>query len=485
MKEDYIVENRRYKMVPPDGGWGYMICVAAIINFITMTMFGGSFGMVFKELLVELNMGSTSVTLLSGISLMCVALSGYFTSALLRLLSIRNLAFLASILMNIGVFCTIFVHSQFLFFLCQGLQSIGMGVLWNITCTLLNDYFLKKRLMAMSFTQTISAAGGMVAPLIVKWSLEANGFRGTLFVISAISLHTFVAVALIQPVTKHMVKVEIEKTTDELKLLINEKAKPGANVATPTITLTDTESGFEAKADNCEKQEKNTGSKRVLDNFVDLPLLKKFLLSNASMGPTFCLFADLIFNLMLPQALYSMNWSEDQVAKALSLASCGDLVTRIAFVFLSKWLTKIGNQEVCLISVALAFVSRLCMLWSENTTVMMIFITTIGVARCSFNVLPPVILADTFSPAKFTSVLGIYMLMVGLMNLVLGPAIGAIRDTTNSYSTAFYVITSCFAVVLLLWTIELLYKKNKHKRIIQREAAEKLKKMNSKNKGKK
>lgn len=52
---------------------------------------------------------------------------------------------------------------------------------------------------------------------------------------------------------------------------------------------------------------------------------------------------------------------------------------------------------------------------------------------------------------------------------------GAIRDLTDSYNTAFYLLTSCFAIIALFWSIELCYKKNKEKRKIQRENLEKIK----------
>lgn len=29
------VMEKKYKLVPPDGGWGYVICVAVTINFVS------------------------------------------------------------------------------------------------------------------------------------------------------------------------------------------------------------------------------------------------------------------------------------------------------------------------------------------------------------------------------------------------------------------------------------------------------------------
>lgn len=39
-KEKYYVENnKKYELVAPDGGWGYLICVGVIINYVSFTTF--------------------------------------------------------------------------------------------------------------------------------------------------------------------------------------------------------------------------------------------------------------------------------------------------------------------------------------------------------------------------------------------------------------------------------------------------------------
>lgn len=34
-KENCVVKNKNYKLVAPDGGWGYMICVASVVIFVS------------------------------------------------------------------------------------------------------------------------------------------------------------------------------------------------------------------------------------------------------------------------------------------------------------------------------------------------------------------------------------------------------------------------------------------------------------------
>lgn len=51
----------------------------------------------------------------------------------------------------------------------------------------------------------------MVVPIFLKWSLEEYGFRSTLLLISGITMNCIFGAILIQPVQKHMKKVEIEE----------------------------------------------------------------------------------------------------------------------------------------------------------------------------------------------------------------------------------------------------------------------------------
>ncbi|XP_026319399.1 monocarboxylate transporter 14-like [Hyposmocoma kahamanoa] len=457
-------------------------------------MFAGCFGLIFNDFLIEVDMNSTSVTLLMGVSCMSVAVSGYFTSNLCKIMSMRKCALLSAVILNIGSLGTVFANTKILFFIFQGVfLGAGFGVLYTITCTLLNDYFIKRRLLFISIAQTVTGISALLAPQLVKLTLEEYGYRGTLIIICCFMLQTFVAVSLMQPVVWHMKKVEVaDENTDEIKLLLVDKNANETVLSTPLITMTDPELATKTKEeihhdikhDIEYSDEKPTGGiKQKINEMLDIKLLKKFCLSNASMGPTFCMFAEMNFTLMLPQALYEMKWDQYSVAKAIMLNCFGDLVTRTMFIFISKWVTKLGNQEVYLIGLVVAFVSRLCMLWTEKPTVVLLFITLIGVARSSILVLPPVILAEVFTPEEFTKAMGIFMMLFGVMNLVLGPAIGAVRDMTKSYPTAFYIITTSFAVVILLWTLELVYKKNKNRRKLQLLAAEELKRKRNKNRG--
>nr|XP_026486616.1 monocarboxylate transporter 12-like [Vanessa tameamea] len=471
--------GKKYELVAPDGGWGYMIGVGVIINLVTISTFLASFGMIFKDLFIELNMDSTTITFLNGVSALCAALAGMIVNPLLKFLSLRQLGLVAATIFNLGIFGNVFVNSKLTFFLCLGvLQSLGNGLIYNISCTVLNNYFVKRRLLAVSFTQTVIGVIALFSPQFVKWTLETFGFRGTLLIISAVSLQNIVGMALMQPVEWHMKKVKVsEDNENETKSLLasEEKGFKGKEDLKP-VNNSEPEHGIKKSNEKLSventKNDEYQGRKNFISNFIDVSLFKTFLLSNAAVGVALSLFSEYLFIFMLPQALYALGWNEGNIAWALTLNAVTDLGTRAFFILMSSWLLNIGSHEIYVVGLVLALITKLGMLWSDDMLVMTVFITMMGIPRCTIMLLLPVVVADSVDQDKFSSAMGIVLLLFGFFNLSVGPSIGAIRDLTNSYSTAFYILSSCFGIVIMFWTIELIYKKNKHKRIPKEEPIE-------------
>ncbi|CAK1602344.1 unnamed protein product [Parnassius mnemosyne] len=462
-------KSKKYELVPPDGGWGYMIWIAVIINMVAVSAFLGCFGIIYKELFIQLEMGSTHINLLNGINAICVAVSGFMTGPLLKFISMRKVGFIAAIFMNLGSFGIIFVNSQLAFFLCYGvMQAIGIGILYNISYSSINDYFVKRRLFSLSLIQSVTAVVAFLSPQLVKVTLEAYGYRGAYILLAAINMHTFVAVSLMQPVNLHLKKVEmITVEENEMKLLMVDDQ----SCEMPSVKLSDKKCNSSYSDQKQEKdlklhvtEERSKGIRELILEALDVSLMKSFLLSNAALGPAISLFADLAFTLILPQALYAINWTEGEVAWAVSLANLGDLVTRIMFIVFSNWLLRFESQQIYIAGLFVAFITRIGMLASENFTAILIFLTLYGTSRCILVVLIPLVVSEAVQPEQFTSAMGIFMLVFGFDNLLFGPAIGAIRDLTDSYAAAIYVLTSCFAIVIIFWIIEICYKKNKLKR---------------------
>ncbi|XP_026739066.1 monocarboxylate transporter 6-like isoform X2 [Trichoplusia ni] len=435
-------------------------------------MFLSSYGLLFKAFLQEIGVRPTQATLIFGVSSFSTALGGYLTSPLLRLMSLRMLTFISTLIFNAGVICILLVKSVFAFHICQGiLQGLGFGFAYNLSYTIINDYFVKKRLMAISLGHTAIAAINMLGPPLLKWSLNEFGFRGTVLLMSGLSLHNFISVALMQPVDWHMKRVELSTGSNE-KLLHDKKRSEEAAIV-PFIKITKPDGNLSKSGEKISSEFKEDDVIEKGIKWIDKSLCRTFLMSCVCVGPALALFADAMYADIFPQALHIAGWDKNNLALALSLYGVGDLVMRILFIFLSSWLQQFGSQELYILGVTIGLVSRLGMLWSKSRIPILLYIVVVGTSHCAVNILIPLVVADAVPSDKFTTALGMLMMLTGLINLVIGPAIGAVRELSESNGPAFYLIASCFAIIVLFWSIELCYKRNKHKRLQRREYLQK------------
>ncbi|KAI8438843.1 hypothetical protein MSG28_011192 [Choristoneura fumiferana] len=457
--------------------------------------------------------------------------------------------------------------------------NFGMGLLFNLSCTAINDYFKEKRLISLSVVNTVTAAAAIIAPTLVDWTTTKFELRGTLIMILAVGSMTFVGSSLFQPVAWHMKKIEIEEETPEIKLLLesfnNEKETEA--LATPVIKMTDPEKDSVAWAFSlqaigdivtrvvfifsstvfkilgshllyvigllvaistklallwvtdhtallciitimgisrcsiivlfplvvsdsvrpqvfpsamgvsmlifglssiimgpvtaaatmvapmivgwCSTHYGFRGtliliSAVALQTFVasgllqpvawhmkkvaiketapDWPLFKKFVLTCGCLGAPISIFADVTYVFFLAQALYDLKWTEDGVAWAFALIGFGDIATRIVFIFSSVWLNKLGSHLIYVIGLLIAIVTKL----------------------------------DSVKSEEFPSAMGISMMIYGLVSIIMGPIIGAVRDATGNYTTMFVILIGFMVAVTIAWSFELVINKRKRRTIL-------------------
>lgn len=94
--------------------------------------------------------------------------------------------------------------------------GFGVGLMMPACFTSFNDYFDRKQNLMMSISQALLIAVTVAWPLVTQHMLDTYGFRGTLAMLAAISLHSFPACLVLQPVESHMKKVFFEDDVPRL-----------------------------------------------------------------------------------------------------------------------------------------------------------------------------------------------------------------------------------------------------------------------------
>jgi len=68
----------------------------------------------------------------------------------------------------------------------------------------INTYFRERRSKAVGFGMTAMGLGPVFMPLVISKLMDIYGVTGTALILGALSLHSFAAALLLQPVKWHM-----------------------------------------------------------------------------------------------------------------------------------------------------------------------------------------------------------------------------------------------------------------------------------------
>ncbi|CAG9136344.1 unnamed protein product [Plutella xylostella] len=207
-----------YVLVPPEGGWGYIVCVGLSVIFIAGTAHQPVFGFIYNDFLDELGVGTGAVTLVYGVFQVTLAIAGFSANIALKRLSLRQVGLIGAGIYTLASFLAIFVESTAQLIITNGLlQGLGMGLLIPVSYTSFNSYFTKKKVLYLSLCKASIGLITMVYPLFIKMTMAEYGFRGTLAIICAISAHSIFGAIVLHPVEWYMVKQP--KTCEQIVLI--------------------------------------------------------------------------------------------------------------------------------------------------------------------------------------------------------------------------------------------------------------------------
>ncbi|KRT80450.1 membrane transporter [Oryctes borbonicus] len=197
------------KMVPPDGGWGWVAVIGvSIVNLCTRSI-EPSFGLLFGDLLSDLGVATTGAALIMSTLDALINFSGLFVGPLIRAFSYRKVSLMGSLLCGLGLMATFPARSMTHILATYSIiNGLGVGLTASATFVALNHYFVKRRGQAVGFSLAGTAFGMMLMPQAVRLLLEEYSFRGAILILGAMALNSLVGSALLQPAKWHYIPEE-------------------------------------------------------------------------------------------------------------------------------------------------------------------------------------------------------------------------------------------------------------------------------------
>ncbi|KYQ56363.1 Monocarboxylate transporter 1 [Trachymyrmex zeteki] len=453
-----MTENKKndIKGQAPDGGWGWFVCLGSSLITLSLRSLDPSFGLLFKDLLEDLNVDSTWTSIIMGVLDAIVNFSGFLIGPLLKKYSYRQVAFFGSLLSCCGLIITSQANSiPYIICSYSVLGGLGTGLATASSFVALNTFFDKKRGQAVGFSMAGNALAMMFVPLLIHMLLNIYGFRGTILIAGGWALHSLVGSCLLRPLKKRSQAPPVEKKSDEKReneaLLMKSVHTEARRMSNGSMWTKDQIADIET----ISPQKKSFMNK--LKTCFDLDLLKNSIYLNVALGCSFFYVAESNYKLMTPFFLSDLGMKQAEVAFCLSLTAFADILARL---LLPTLFDKFGWKKriIFWISSFLVGITRSILAEQSEKAPLIVTLVIAGFLRGATLVNLNLCISECCTLKKLPSAFGIFMVIKGLCVITMSPLIGYIRDVSGSYKICLHVMTAMILVTSVVWSIEFFYR---------------------------
>ena len=196
--------NKRvtYQEVPPDGGWGWVICCATFLcNFVV----GGtyySFGIMLPHLIEEFKSDHVTISMIGSVLYGVTQLVGVFVAGFIDICGCRSLciggAFFGAISFSIAAYLP---SSAGGFMLVYGVfGGIGHGTITMVSIIICTKYFSKRRALAVGISRCGTGFGTVIMAPLVELMLSKFGSKGAILVTASFTAVCGISGLFMKPV---------------------------------------------------------------------------------------------------------------------------------------------------------------------------------------------------------------------------------------------------------------------------------------------
>ncbi|XP_076287446.1 solute carrier family 16 member hermes [Lasioglossum baleicum] len=193
-------------LVPPDGGWGWLVLLASVMVNLLIPGTVKSFGVLFVEFLEVFDASPAAAAWIPALCYFLYSSLGPLSSVLSVKYSYRTVTLIGGTFAAVGMMLSYFANS--VAFLCVSygvFVGTGAGLAFPPTVYIVTSYFVRFRGLANGLCISGSALGSIFLPPILGVLLREYGYRGAVLIMGAVTLNVWASALLYEPVEKHMV----------------------------------------------------------------------------------------------------------------------------------------------------------------------------------------------------------------------------------------------------------------------------------------
>ncbi|XP_029997436.1 monocarboxylate transporter 4-like [Sphaeramia orbicularis] len=411
----------------PDGGWGWAVLAGCFVITGFSYAFPKAVSVFFKELIREFGVGYSDTAWISSILLAMLYGTGPLCSVLVNRFGCRPVMMVGGLFASLGMILASFSTSIIHIYLCTGvITGLGLALNFQPSLIMLNRYFDEKRPLANG----LSAAGSPVAlcclsPLgqVLQYQY---GWRGGFLILGGILLNCCVCGALMKPLV-------------------------------PPKTLKDNNLEQENPEDTEKKQKKSRAKLLDFSVFKDCGFV---IYTVAASIMVLGLFVPPVFVVSYAK---EMGTEDTKAALLLTILGFIDIFARPTCGVIAglKW---VRPRCVYLFSFAMIFNGTTDLIGSQAKDYgsLVVFCIFFGVSYGMVGALQFEVLMAIVGTEKFSSAIGLVLLMEAIAVLVGPPGAGLLLDATKNYMCVFLLAGSeVFLSAVVLATCNFMCIRNK------------------------
>ncbi|XP_014363253.2 monocarboxylate transporter 14 [Papilio machaon] len=290
------INNKKLPPIP-DGGWGWVVVVAAFLISACADGLAFSFGLLHEEFTSYFETTQSKTSLIGSLFIATPLLAGPIMSALVDRYGCRTMTMIAGLLSTIGFLLASISNSVEVLCLTFGfLSGLAMGILYVTAVVAVAFWFDKRRNLAVSLASCGIGFGTLIYSPLTHYLLEAYDWRNTVVLLAGTLLNMCVCGALMRDPEWLTIKQERERrlskprsgrspsvgsmssrsiggeslflTPEEIKDLLKSGQSPDYILATLTTSIAEAQKLEETTQFNAEQGYKRIHSDIHLPTFI-------------------------------------------------------------------------------------------------------------------------------------------------------------------------------------------------------------------------
>ncbi|GAB6026879.1 hypothetical protein CHUAL_013524 [Chamberlinius hualienensis] len=457
-----------YRIVPPDGKWGWMVLVGCLICGYAGITILVCFGVIMDNLINEFQTTRTEIAWVVGVFSCVSDLLGPLSTVMVHMLSCRLTVIIGGLCCSAGMILSTFAKSVEVLIATLGvITGFGICLVFFTVDVVLSQYFSKYYGIVMGLLLSSYSVSKVTATPITQMLLDYYGWRGTLLIMGGFLMNICVGGALFQPAKRHTVLIpipDVDTTANEKKQCLKDEV----NVKEETVN-----SDYKDLKDEEEKQlsllslpsnerlKEVQNNRKIRQGFRE-KLSKSFdltLFKNRQ-----CYFIIIHYSLLMSTMIYSTIYlypfgvgaglQPMEAAGLVSARSIAEIIGRIVgpIIITALKLPTLPAFIICATLSAITFfvlsyLTTMISLYAIGSLSGLIFGAAVSVNS--------MICLEIIGAKRLPSLIGICTFFSGCLSLGVGPLIGWVCDASGTYASCLILLGFFQLLMSLTWIIKL------------------------------